>query len=70
MDLFSLVIQPMIEKLQADCTLDLRIWCVDNRTLVGFIPEISKATQILQATGVILGYHLEVEKSQLWCTTV
>ena len=65
MYLFSLVIQPLIDKLQ-DCELDLNIWCADDGTLIGPIAELVKATGLLKDTGLSVGYHLEVDKSKLW----
>ena len=70
MFLFSLVLQPLIDELQAKCALDLNIWCADDGTLVGRVPEIAKAVEILHSKGAGLGYHLEVDKSKLWWPTV
>lgn len=70
MKLFSLVIQPTINELQAACVLNLNIWRAENGMLVGTISNISKTTEILQATGATLGYYLEVGKSNLWWPTV
>lgn len=34
MYLFSSFIQPMIKEIQADCALDLKIWCAEDGTLI------------------------------------
>lgn len=60
----------MIDEHQADCTLDLNILCAEDGDLIGSIQSITKATQILQDVGIILGYQLEVGKSKLWWPTV
>ena len=49
MFLFSLVLQPLIDELQAKCVLDLNIWCADDGTLVGRVPEMAKAVEILSS---------------------
>lgn len=63
---FLVVIQPMIDDLQAAYALNLNILCADYGKLVGIILDISKATEILQATAVTLRYHLEFGKLKLW----
>lgn len=70
MNLFSLFIQPIIDNLQATCAQDLNNLCADDGTLVGIISKIFKSTEIFQATGIAMGYYLEVSKSKLWWPTV
>lgn len=70
MYLFSLIIQPTNDELQAACTLDLKILCADDEALFCTILAISKVIEILVATGVTIGYHLEVYESKLWWLTV
>lgn len=67
--LFSLVTQHMIGDLQADCKIDLNIWCADAWTLIVKIPDLFKIKTIFQATGITVGYHLEVGKSKVWWPT-
>lgn len=42
--LFSIFSQTLIGKLQADLTLNLIIWCADDDTLIGEIPQLVAAT--------------------------
>lgn len=37
-------IQPLIEKIQADCTLDRKVLCADDGTLIGEIPQLFTVT--------------------------
>ena len=64
------VLQTLIEELQTKCKLDLNVWCADDGTLVGRVPQISEAARILRNSRVALGYHLEVDKSKPWRPTV
>ena len=60
----------MIDEVQDKCKLYLNLWYADDGTLIGPIAQISRAAEILQKTGVGLGYHLEVKKSKLWWPSV
>lgn len=56
--LFSLILQPLVDELQAKCKIDLNVRCADVGTLVGRIDQISGAAEILATKEAALGYHL------------
>ncbi|XP_026391877.1 uncharacterized protein LOC113287356 isoform X2 [Papaver somniferum] len=62
--LFALALHPLIEKIAAQCTLDLHAWYLDDGTMVGDTMEVSKALKIIQEEGPSYGLHLNISKTE------
>lgn len=66
--IFSLALQPLVDKLQEGFALDWNEFCADYGTLIGRLPELHKAGAILQTDGAKFGYHIELIKSKWGCS--
>ena len=70
MFLFSLVLQELVDLLQARCNLDLNVWCADDGTLIGTIAQLAIAASLLALHGPALGFHVEATKTRAWWPVV
>ena len=68
--LFSLAIQPLVQRISTECRLSLNRWYPDDGTLIGPIHEVRKAMTILTQAGSHIGFSINVEKCRaFWPTT-
>ncbi|XP_026428410.1 uncharacterized protein LOC113324308 [Papaver somniferum] len=68
--LFALILHPLVNKITAECTLDLHAWYLDDGTLIGDTMEVSKALKIIQDEGPAKGLHLNINKTEIYCPSV
>ncbi|XP_026404939.1 uncharacterized protein LOC113300025 isoform X1 [Papaver somniferum] len=64
--LFALALHPLVDKITAQCELDLHAWYLDDGTIVGDTMEVSKAFKIIQEEGPSYGLHLNVLKTEIF----
>ena len=61
--LFSLLLQPVAERLQEVDGLELNVWYLDDGTLVGTREALQEAWDLIVREGVSRGLHLSRDKS-------
>lgn len=61
--LFALILHPMVNKIAAECNLDLHAWYLDDGTIAGDTMEVAKALRIIQRDGPARGLHLNIGKT-------
>ena len=64
--LFSLAVQPLIRRISRECNLSLNRWYADDGTLIGTIPEVTKALTILKTSGPDIGFTMNVSKCRAY----
>jgi ubiquitin carboxyl-terminal hydrolase 44/49 len=64
--LFSLVLQPLAERIQSEFKLDLSVWYLDDGTIIGDKAEVFKVFELLEKEGPEVGLHLNVKKNEIW----
>jgi hypothetical protein len=64
--LFALVIQPIIDEVEAECDLAINLWYLDDGTLAGHPEEVRKALQIIQERCAAIDLQLNRRKTTLW----
>jgi hypothetical protein len=65
--LFALVLQPVLKTIQLRClALRLNVSYLDNITLIGPMPVLGQALEILCCEGPRVGLHVNLPKSELW----
>lgn len=68
--LFSLALQPLVRRITRECSLLLNRWYADDGTLIGTIPEVTKALRILHTFGPSMGFRMNISKCRaFWPTT-
>jgi hypothetical protein len=68
--LFALAIQPLVLRIQSEFDLDLKLWYVDDGTLVGSVADVAKAYQILKDEVPKYCFFLVPHKTSLWWLTM
>src|SRR5688572_14336249 len=65
--LFSLVLHPLALKIEAEFpALDLRVWYLDDGTIIGNVDDVHEVFLLLERDGPALGLHLNVKKNEIW----
>jgi hypothetical protein len=64
--LFSLVLQPLAERIAEEVPLDLSVWYLDDGTIIGNVAEVHKVFELIRVEGPRLGLHLNVKKNEVW----
>ena len=64
--LFSLAVQPLIRRISRECNLSLKMWYADDGTLIGTVPEVTKALTILKTYGPDIGFTMNVSKCRAY----
>ena len=68
---FSLVLQPLIERIKEECPdLLLIVFYLDDGTIVGRRSDLQKVFDLLSTEGPALGLRLNPAKSSIWCGSV
>lgn len=67
--LFSLILHPLINRIAAECNLDLHAWYLDNGTIAGETPEVAKSLRNIQEEGPPRGLHLNILKTEIYWPT-
>jgi hypothetical protein len=49
--LFSLVLQPLAERIAEEVPLDLSVWYLDDGTIIGNVTEVHKVFELSRALG-------------------
>lgn len=68
--LFSLVIQPMLKRVSAECDLLLNVWYADDGALVGTHAQVKKALDIIAQEGLKVQYFMRPDKSRAFWPTM
>ena len=69
--LFSLVIQPILKRLSAECPdLLLTLFYADDGTLIGTPEAIARALALIEREGPSVGYFIKPEKSKVYWPTM
>ncbi|XP_026458438.1 uncharacterized protein LOC113358943 [Papaver somniferum] len=64
--LFALALHLLVEKIDAQCTLDLHAWYLDDDTIAGDTMEVSKDLKIIHEEGPSYGLHLNISKTEIF----
>ena len=68
---FALTLQPVIEEIQEQLPLlDVHAWFHDDGNAVGTLVELRTLVDIVRQIGPAMGFHLNPDKSSVWCPQV
>ena len=69
--LFSLSLMRLIERINSECpNLRLNVWYLDDGTLIGSIPEVLRALEVVSDYGNTKGLVINLQKCELWWPTL
>ncbi len=64
--LFSIVLAPLIKRLEDECDLIFHSWYLDDGVLIGPHEEVARALAIIAEESGRTGLHLNLGKSEVW----